>query len=68
MNDHISRQKLARASLPGLVRLAKHLRLHGCACGAIECRQAIEERVARAIERQSMARHETTGAEGTSRG
>lgn len=57
MSEHISRQKLARASLDGLVRLAKHLRLHGCACGATACRQAIEEKVARAMEQASMRRH-----------
>jgi hypothetical protein len=57
MTDHITRQKLARANLAGLVRLAKHLGLHGCACGAAECRQGIEEKVARAIERESMKRH-----------
>lgn len=57
MNDHISRQKLARARLDGLVRLAKHLGLHGCACGATACRQAIEEKVARAMEQASMRRY-----------
>jgi hypothetical protein len=41
------------------VRLAKALGLHGCACGADACRQAIEEAVARALERESMARHKT---------
>lgn len=62
MSEHIDRVKLARADHTGLVRLAKALRLHGCACGAIECRQDIEEKVARKLEDESMARHVTTEA------
>lgn len=57
MSEHIDRVKLARAKPEDLVRLAKALRLHGCACGAPECRQDIEEKVARTIERESLARH-----------
>lgn len=43
----ITRQKLWRADLRALVRLAKWLGLHGCGCGAPECRAAIVEAVAR---------------------
>ena len=51
MSEHIDRRKLARASLAGLVRLARALGVHGCGCGAASCRQAIEEAVARALLR-----------------
>lgn len=57
MNAYIVRHKLARASFDGLVRFAKHLKLHGCACGGAACRQAIEEKVARAMEQASMRRY-----------
>lgn len=62
MSEHIDRVKLARADQDGLVRLAKSLRLHGCACRAPACRQDIEEKVARALERESMSRHTTPPA------
>jgi len=58
VSEHIERRKLAIVKPEALVRLAKALRLHGCACGAPGCRQDIEEKVARAIERGSLARHE----------
>ena len=63
MSEHIERKKLALVKPEALVRLAKALRLHGCACGAPECRQDIEEKVARAIERESLARHAQEGSE-----
>lgn len=57
MSEHIDRVKLAQARHEDLVRLAKALGIHGCSCGASECRQDIEEKVARALERESMLRH-----------
>lgn len=56
MNDRIDRSKLAKASLKNLIRLAKTLKIHGCACGSIECRQDIEEKVIRELDKQSMER------------
>lgn len=67
MSEHVDRVKLGRAKHEDLVRLAKALKLHGCACRAPECRQDIEEKVARAMDWESMARHEATGAEGKAR-
>jgi hypothetical protein len=63
MSEHIERRKLALAKPENLVRLAKALRLHGCACGAPKCQQDIEEKIARTIERESLARHAQEGSE-----
>lgn len=63
MSEHISRATLARAKPENVVRLARSLRLHGCACGAAACQQDIEEKVARAIELESMRRHEAERSE-----
>ena len=58
MTEQIDRAHLAAAKHENLVRLAKALKLHGCACGAAECTGEIVEAVARELERQSMERHE----------
>jgi len=57
VSEHIDRAKLARAKPEAVVRLAKALRIHGCACGATECQQDIQEKVARRLAAESMARH-----------
>lgn len=64
MSEQITRAHLATARAENLVRLARALRLHGCACGAAKCHGEIIERVVRELERLSMSRHvKTTGAE-----
>lgn len=57
MSEHIDRVKLAKASHNNLIRLAKALKLHGCSCSDLICRQDIEEKIARELVRQSMERH-----------
>lgn len=49
MSFQITRQHLWRTPLTQLLRLARALGVHGCACGAEACRYAIVERVARRI-------------------
>ena len=57
MSDRIDRAKLAKVKFESLLRLAKALKIHGCACGSVECRQDIEEKIIRELDIQSMERH-----------
>jgi hypothetical protein len=66
MSEYIDRVKLAKASHKNLIRLAKALKLHGCSCNDLACRQDIEEKITRELAYQSMERHKKEQPNGNS--